>query len=126
MPGKTELPRNFSLLNILFAFRSLEQLTLALKNRVALEFFTVLKYILLFRIFEQLVLALKTEFAPPDPPPRTPMVDTFLHRELFQRKKTNSQTNFLSPTNLRLGQKKAKQFEARLGELAPLCSPQFK
>ena len=57
---------------------------LALKNRVAVEFFTVLKYILLFRIFEQLAVALKTEFAlkifkpgvaaaPPDPPPRTPM-----------------------------------------------------
>ena len=36
---------------------------LALKNRVALEFFTVLKYILLFRIFEELAVALKTEFA---------------------------------------------------------------
>ena len=51
---------------------------LALKNRVALEFFTVLKYILLFRIFEELAVALKTEFAlkffkpggaaPPRPP----------------------------------------------------------
>jgi len=29
----------------------------ALKNRVALKFFTVLKYLLSFRIFEQLVLA---------------------------------------------------------------------
>jgi len=32
---------------------------LALKNRVAREFFIVLKYILSFRIFEQLALALK-------------------------------------------------------------------
>ena len=40
-----------------------EQLALALKNRAALEFFTVLKYILLFRIFEELAAALKTEFA---------------------------------------------------------------
>jgi len=44
-------------------FRIFEQLALALKNRFALEFFTVLKYILLFRIFEQLAVALKTEFA---------------------------------------------------------------
>jgi len=40
------------ILNILFAFRIFEQLALGLKNRVALEFFTVLKYILSFRIFE--------------------------------------------------------------------------
>jgi len=54
----------FTVLNIYFlSFRSFEQLALALKNRVALEFFTVLKYILLFRIFEQLAVALKTEFA---------------------------------------------------------------
>jgi len=37
---------------------------LALKNRVALEFFTVLKYFLSFRIFEQLALALKNRVAP--------------------------------------------------------------
>jgi len=37
-----------------FIFRIFEQLALALKNRVALQFFTVLKYISLFRIFEQL------------------------------------------------------------------------
>ena len=35
----------FTRLNILFKFRSFEQLALALKNRVALEFFTVSKYI---------------------------------------------------------------------------------
>jgi len=40
-------------------FRVFEQLALALKNRIALEFFTVLKYFLSFRIFEQLALALK-------------------------------------------------------------------
>jgi len=66
------------------SFRIFEQLALALKNRVALEFFTVVKYFLSFRIFEQLTHALKTEFAlkffksvgaaaPSDPPPRTPM-----------------------------------------------------
>jgi len=45
------------------SFRIFEQLALALKNRVALIFFTVLKYFLSFRIFERLSLALKTEFA---------------------------------------------------------------
>jgi len=44
-------------------FKIFEQLALALKNRVALEFFAVLKYIFLFRIFEELAVALKTEFA---------------------------------------------------------------
>jgi len=38
-----------------------EQLVLALKNRVALNFFTVLNILFTFRIFEQLALALKTE-----------------------------------------------------------------
>jgi len=51
-------------LNVYFLlFKIFEQLALALKNRVALEFFTVLKYILIFRIFEELAVALKTEFA---------------------------------------------------------------
>ena len=51
-------------MNVYFLlFKIFEQLALALKNRVALEFFTVLKYILLFRIFEELAVALKTEFA---------------------------------------------------------------
>jgi len=40
-------------------FRNLSNSALALKNSVALEFFTVLKYILSFRIFEQLALVLK-------------------------------------------------------------------
>jgi len=47
----------------IFYYSRFEQLALALKNRVALEYFTVLKYILLFRIFEELAVALKTEFA---------------------------------------------------------------
>jgi len=48
------------MLNIYFlSFRIFEQLALALKNRVALEFFTVLKYFLAFRIFEQIALVLK-------------------------------------------------------------------
>jgi len=50
-------------LNILFTFRIFEQLALALKNRVALKFFTVLKYFLSFSFFEQLALVLKTELA---------------------------------------------------------------
>jgi len=40
------------------SYRIFEQLALALKNKVALESFTVLKHILSFRIFEQLALAL--------------------------------------------------------------------
>jgi len=43
--------------------RIFEQLALALKSKVALEFFTVLKYFLSFRIFEQLALALKNRVA---------------------------------------------------------------
>jgi len=39
------------------------QLALALKNRVALEFFTVLSILFTFRSFEQLALTLKTELA---------------------------------------------------------------
>jgi len=51
----------FTVWNILFRFRIFEQLALALKNRDALEFFTVLIFSILFalRIFEQLALALK-------------------------------------------------------------------
>jgi len=40
----------------------LSNFKLALKNRVALKFFTVLKYFSSFRIFEQVALALKTKF----------------------------------------------------------------
>jgi len=66
------------LLNAYFlSLRIFEQLALALKNRVALKFFTVLKYFLLFRSFEQLVLALKFfkpgAAAPPCQPPCTLM-----------------------------------------------------
>jgi len=51
-------------LNTLFTFSIVEQLALALKNRVVCPEFTVLNvYFLSFRIFEQLALALKTEFA---------------------------------------------------------------
>ena len=68
-----------TVLNVYYVlFKIFEQLALALKNRFALEFFTVLKYVLLFRIFEELAVALKTEFAlkfsSPGgrPPPLTP------------------------------------------------------
>ena len=50
--------------SILFTFRIFEQLAPALKNRVALDFFTVLKYVSSFRIFEQLALALKNRICP--------------------------------------------------------------
>jgi len=49
-------------LNILFAFRTFEQLALALKNRLCHEFTVLHIYFLSFKIFEQLALALKTEF----------------------------------------------------------------
>jgi len=42
----------------------MKKLALALKNRVALNFFTVLKYFLYLRIFEQLALALKKRVCP--------------------------------------------------------------
>jgi len=51
-------------LKYILSFRIFEQLALALKNRVALEFFTVLNmYFLSFRIFEQFALALKNRVA---------------------------------------------------------------
>ena len=67
-----------------FYIQNVEQLALALKNRVALKFFTVLNILFTFRSFEQLALALKNRVcpeifqareggSPPDPPPRTPM-----------------------------------------------------
>jgi len=110
LPWKTELPWKFSLyliyifiiqdfwaicacleneialkffivLNTLFTFKTFEQVTLALKNRMCPEF-TVLKYFLSFRIFEQVALDLKTKFplkifkpgCLPPSPPRTPML----------------------------------------------------
>ena len=42
----------FTVLNIFFIIQDFEQLALALKNRVALEFFTVLNTLFTFRIFE--------------------------------------------------------------------------
>jgi len=84
-PKKNRIAQKFfTVLNILFTFRSFEQLAFALKNRVVLKIFTVFEDFLSFRIFGQLALALKTEFAlkffkpggevaPHDPPPRTPM-----------------------------------------------------
>jgi len=60
---------DFTVLNMYFLlFRIFEQLAVALKNRVVLKIFTVFKDFLSFRIFGQLALALKTEFAPPRPP----------------------------------------------------------
>jgi len=50
----------FTVLNILFTFRSFEQLhALALKNRGCPEFTVLIIYFLSFRIFVQLALALK-------------------------------------------------------------------
>jgi len=53
----------FTLLNILFTFRSFEQLALALKHRGCPEFIVLNIYFLLFRIFEHLALALKKRVA---------------------------------------------------------------
>jgi len=51
-------------LNIRYTFRSFEQLALALKNRVALIFFTAFEHVFLsFRSYEQLALALKNRVA---------------------------------------------------------------
>jgi len=62
---ENSFPWNFLLYGIYFLlFRIFKQLALALKHRVALEFFTVLKYFLSFRIFEQLPLALKNRVCP--------------------------------------------------------------
>ena len=62
---ENSFPWNFLLYWIYFLlFRIFKELALALKNRVALEFFTVLKYFLSFRIFEQLALALKNRVCP--------------------------------------------------------------
>jgi len=47
-----------------FIIQNFEQLAFALKNRVALNFFTVLKCFLSLRIFEQLALALENGVCP--------------------------------------------------------------
>ena len=59
-PEKQSVPWIHCIEYIFFIIQNFEQPTLEKQN---LEFFTVLKYILSFRIFEQLVLALKTEIA---------------------------------------------------------------
>jgi len=51
----------FTVLNIGFTFRTFEKLALALKSRVCPKFFTVLNIRFTFKIFEQLALALKAE-----------------------------------------------------------------
>jgi len=48
----------------LLSFRIFEQLALALKNRVALEFFSVWNILFTFRMFEQLALALENRECP--------------------------------------------------------------
>ena len=63
-PGKQSLAWNFPLYWIYFlSSRIFEQLALALKNRVCLEFTVLNIYFLSFRVFEQLALALRTAFA---------------------------------------------------------------
>ena len=92
LPWRTVCSENFHCVEYTFTFRIFEQLALALKNRVALKFFTVLKYFFIiqdlwatcaspenkvcpeftilniyflpFRIFEQLALALKNTSSP--------------------------------------------------------------
>ena len=65
LPWKTEFAlKLFTVLNILFTFRSFEQLTLALKKRGCPEFTVLNMYCLLFRIFGQLALALKKQSCP--------------------------------------------------------------
>jgi len=53
----------FTVLNILFTFRTFEELALALKHRVCPKVTVCNIYFLSFRIVEHLALALKTEFA---------------------------------------------------------------
>jgi len=53
----------FTVLYILFTFRSFKQLALALKKRGCPEFTVLNMYFLLFRVFEQLAVALKNKGA---------------------------------------------------------------
>ena len=65
LPWKTQGALNSQYwLYIFYHSGFLSNFVLALKNRVALEFFTVLKYFLSFRIFEQLALAQKNRGCP--------------------------------------------------------------
>jgi len=50
--SKQSCPENFRCIDYTFYIQDFEQLALALKNRVALEFFTVLNILFTFRIFE--------------------------------------------------------------------------
>jgi len=54
----------FTVLKYYLSFRIFEQLALALKNRVALKNFTVWNVLFTLRIFEQLALVLKTRVCP--------------------------------------------------------------
>jgi len=54
----------FTVLNIIFTLRSFEQLALALENRGCPEFIVLNIYFLLFRIFEKLALALEHRMCP--------------------------------------------------------------
>ena len=58
-PEKQSCPENFHCMEYTFYIQNFWATALALKNRVALDFFTVFKYFLSFRIFEQLAFALK-------------------------------------------------------------------
>jgi len=62
-PEKQRVPWIHCTEYVFLSFRIFEQLALALKNRVPLEFFTVLRILFTFRIFEQLALALKNKVA---------------------------------------------------------------
>jgi len=59
LPWKTECALNSLHWICIFIIQNFEQFALALKNKVALNIFTVLNIVFTFRIFEQLVLALK-------------------------------------------------------------------
>ena len=63
-PENRVSPEIFHCIEYIFTIQDFWATALALKNRVALEFFTVLNmYFLSFRIFEQLALALKNRVA---------------------------------------------------------------
>ena len=57
-------PEFFHCIEYTFYILDFKQLALALKTELAQNFCTVLNILFTFRIFEQLALALKTEFAP--------------------------------------------------------------
>jgi len=63
-PEKLSVPWIRCIEYVIFIIQNFEQFALALKNRVALKFFTVLNVVYTFRIFEQLVFALKNRVCP--------------------------------------------------------------